>query len=396
MKTFEPDTQSFVIPAQLGQRIMEIMEEKGRAFTQQALANRIGMNRVTLSKKLHGEREFYLFELRRIADAFHISLERLLKADIAEEEAELEELFKTHTDFFRAFDIAQKLVHLAIGITERGKSLNDLGRAFYYLKKYDEAYSVWKECYLYAKQLSEQYRDSNLLMRVVSNLMLTYTVRKEYSNLAEMITQIEPALSNDPARAAFINYSLALIAENQGNSDEARTKYQKSLEYYSIWDSKNDLARAWHNTATFEYRQSNFEVAERYFEMALPLLLPKAQDALVCIKEYSKALIKLGKYDKADQLLHQGLTLQGDERFGSPNIYRAKLQILLSIIKNDPTYAKAVLNMDNVNDKTKSFAARFLFDFYESKDDSSQAIHYYRIVRQLTDGVGAIIDEEDF
>jgi transcriptional regulator with XRE-family HTH domain len=73
MSTIEPNSQGDVVSPLIGARILEIMEEKGKAFTRQAIANRLYMKRDTLSKKLMGERTLYRFELQRIAEALDVT-----------------------------------------------------------------------------------------------------------------------------------------------------------------------------------------------------------------------------------------------------------------------------------------------------------------------------------
>ncbi|TCP58274.1 Cro/C1-type helix-turn-helix DNA-binding protein [Tumebacillus sp. BK434] len=396
MKTFEPDTQSFVIPPQLGQRIMEIMEEKGKAFTQQALANRIGMNRVTLSKKLHGERDLYLFELRRIADALHLPIERLLLEDTKEDQVELEGLLEKLENLPRALELATKISSIAVGITERTKSLNDLGRAYYILEKYDEAFETWLLAFEYAQKIANKNNDTSMLFNIIANLMLTYSIRKEYSHLSEIISTVEPHFASDPFRAGVICYSLAKIAENQNNYEAARRHYHRSLDYYISTQHQLSIARATHNTAAFEFRQGNYQVSKKLFEDALPYLNDH-MSKLVSLKELVKTLLMMQETELASTHINTAFELiNGVVSSGTHYaVFEAKFHLLKSMVSNNPHFAMKVLDM-KVDDRTKSFAARYLLDFYEDNDDSAQAIKYYRIVRNLSNNVLPILGEEDF
>lgn len=85
-------TDCYSIP--LGRRIFEIMKDKGKYYTQQAMANRLGISRTTFSQMLTGNREIYNFEVEKIAADLKVSVSRVLQEDIANEVVRIEGILK--------------------------------------------------------------------------------------------------------------------------------------------------------------------------------------------------------------------------------------------------------------------------------------------------------------
>jgi tetratricopeptide (TPR) repeat protein len=421
MTQFEPSPEGKVIAKQLGYRILEIMDEKGKAFTTQALAMRIGMNRKTLSSKLNGNRDLYLFELRRIAESLKLTLERIMQEDIRDEAYELKELFEglryperaveiagkyTENDWdleranlflqTRTFELTMKFVNVAVGATERSKALNDLGRAYFYQQKYEDAHLVWMEAYRYAKKAAERENENSrtLLFNAIENLMISYSIKRESSHLSDILIDAEPLMKHAPERSAVIRYSLAKIAEQKKDFTTAREHYYASLDGYIANNQMNMIARAYHNTACFEYRQGNYQKARELFELAKIGLENDHYAYLIWVKEYGKVLLKLGETEPVPTLIRESLKQVAFLSMAARSELEAKLFLLLARATNNPHYAEEIVSNDETQPDIRNLALTFLLNHYEDKGDSKRLMHYYKLVRELSPNRRDILDEE--
>ena len=78
----------------LGQRLIEIMKEKGNAYSNKMLALRTGIGSdETIRRILTGSqnRQIYKFELEKILDVLDISFERVIQGDIVNQRKEFRE-----------------------------------------------------------------------------------------------------------------------------------------------------------------------------------------------------------------------------------------------------------------------------------------------------------------
>jgi tetratricopeptide (TPR) repeat protein len=269
MVLFETVSHSITITFPLSRRISEIMEEKGKRYTQEFVANGIGLSRDTLRAVLRGNRPIYGTELRALSSLFHMSVDRLTMKDTRSLADELKELLSNLQDKQRALQIAQTLASVAVGITERYETQNNLGRAYFLLERYPEAHEAWLESYKYAQLIAQKYDDSEPLFHVVTNLSLSFTQRKEYSNLAKILDEAETVFRSSPKHAGVICYSKAMIAEHLGDVKGAREYFYKSLEYNRLLGEPLRIGRSELNVAHFEYKQSNYSTSRCYIESAI-------------------------------------------------------------------------------------------------------------------------------
>ncbi|MGB8956126.1 MAG: helix-turn-helix transcriptional regulator [Tumebacillaceae bacterium] len=134
-------------PIPLGRRIGEIIEAKGPAFSGRALSKRIGLGKDILYRVINGERYISPSELELVAAGLRMSVQRIKQEDTRKDVEELRRLLQNLEDLERALRIAEKLVSVAIGISERCTMLNYLGWANYELKNYDVAHQHWLKAY---------------------------------------------------------------------------------------------------------------------------------------------------------------------------------------------------------------------------------------------------------
>jgi tetratricopeptide (TPR) repeat protein len=245
------------------------MKEKGSSFSQTVMVTRLGIGRETFRLMLKGRREIYHFELEKIAKILKISEERIMQEDTKHAKTALDQLLKEMADPLPALQFAQNMYNLSIGITEKGNALNDLSRAHYTVRQYEQAHQYWKLAYEYAQKVKQAYDEHELVLKVASNMMLSYVIRKEYSNLYDMIGEVDGIFQQHPDRAAVYYYSVAKIAENNGDVTEAKRCYYQSYECFEMTENRINIAKSKHNLAAFEYRMGNLVESKHLFEMAL-------------------------------------------------------------------------------------------------------------------------------
>lgn len=158
----------------LGKRISEIMKEKGTAYSQNALSQRLGLHKETFRKMLIGERSIYTFELTAICEALKMSQDRILQKDIKLDHYKFRTALsdKRYSD---ALVLAEKLLEIAVGFTERCRSLNDIGRVYYYIGEFEKAHEHWLNAYSYADQAIRASGKSEPLFNVTANLMIFFS-----------------------------------------------------------------------------------------------------------------------------------------------------------------------------------------------------------------------------
>lgn len=382
------------IDVPIGRRIYEIMKEKGGAYSQQSVAARIGLCRETFRQMISGKREIYDFEMKKISEVLKVPVDRLVMDDVKQDYKELIALLRNLKDTRRALTLAEKLVARAMGATERCCALEMLGRAQYLLQRYNDAHCTWLQALTYAKEISDRYKDSSHQLNITTNLMLTYTIRKEYSNLSQLVNEVEAHLDSKPSKSAVICYSLAKIAEAEKDFENARYNYYRSLSYYQMTDYQMWVGGAKLFTANFEYRMGNYTQAIQMYQEAIPDLYEDILGTIICLKEYAKCLLKVGDSSDAEQLVHQALQII-DESVEDYSELQAQFNLLLARIKNDPSFADAVLDNANHDVKIRHIACRYLIHYYEKVDDAESLIKYHRKEQALNQKDYDLLDEED-
>ncbi|HEU4963992.1 MAG TPA: helix-turn-helix transcriptional regulator [Bacilli bacterium] len=378
-----------------GRRICEIMEEKGDAYSLRALGRRIGMSKDMLHRCITGDRYIKPSELERIAEGLGISVARLLMEDVTKEREELKRLLTSMKNPKRALELAKIVAEPAVGVSERCEALNDLGRAYYLLHRYEEAHKVWLEAYPFAIQIQEKYAESTFLYHVVSNILLAAAMRKDYTAMLEIKSKALPALETHPRHAGTICYALAKIEEDLSNYSDAKTYYYEALNHFSRCDMLEYVAGSKHNIACFEFRRNNLKQSREFFLEALQMFPENTIERVRCHKELSKTLIRTGQLAEAEQHLRQALFHVDRCDVEDRDEYIAKINILLSRATSDPTYASHIAQDSNIELKYREVACNYLVHLYEMKEDAAQMIVWQRQLNQLSGRKYDVIDEED-
>ncbi|MFD2169943.1 hypothetical protein [Tumebacillus lipolyticus] len=377
----------------IGRRIAEIMKEKGRAFSQQAVASRMGISRETLRSMLTGDRVILDFELRQIAALLKMTVERIKQDDTRQEERRLHSLLQEAVDHRSALEIAERLAKLAVGITERCISLNNLGSAYFIGLKYDEAHDAWLQAYQYANEIKERYNDSEYLFDVAKNIMISFSVRKEYAHLSSILSELEPLFESKPERSGALCYSYAMIEYQKGNKESAKQKLYQSLEYYRMTGDEKNIGQAEQNIGYIEYATANYEKAKIFFEKALQKLVQYRYWYLVTVKDYIKTLIMLGEHERATELIMQ--SMKEVQSLGHLDL-EGRMLLLLSRVSNIPEHASDVVKEGKYGLQVQLLGCKFLIKFYKENYDSLMFMKYYEIAEKLSGKeISDILDEED-
>jgi tetratricopeptide (TPR) repeat protein len=379
-----------VIP--IGRRIGEIMEEKGDAFSIRAFAARIGMSKDMLSRCINGDRYLKPSELEKIAKGLGVSIERIKQDDTKKQREELEVLLSTMKNPKRALELSISLSQVAVGVTEKCSTFNDLGRSYFFLKMIDEAYHAWISAYTCAKHIAEKYGEPNSLYSVVTNITVLLTMTNKYIELIRFLGECENSFEVSPIHAGKICYSHASIAYKLGDIVEAREFLNKSLQHFQLTGNERSIGKAEHTLACVEYKIGNYNESKHLFEQAMIRLCPYDDVKFISIKDYIKTLLKLKEFPKARELIMNSLP-----EIESKGILEMKglYLILLAIANNDPNSVETVLDMNDMPAYVKKLAFKYLAYYYKQIDDCQLFMKYSKMVDQFLDTNSDILDEEE-
>jgi tetratricopeptide (TPR) repeat protein len=374
-----------------GRRVDELINEK--SMSRQQVAERIGINRTTFDmmvKRTRG-REIYGYELKKINSVLEISYERFMQSDMIESAKKFKEALKIR-DYEAALSLAKEMNAVARGCSERCRTLNDVGRAYFYLEQYDKAHEYWLEAKFHAETILKKYGDSEKLYTVLRNLLISFDRRKEYSHALDIINQVEEVFRSNPERSGVIAHAYAMIAFNRGDMDKYREKMYESLDCFSQTDNKLLIGKATHNVACIEYQFGNYEKSKELFEQAFVLLQDEPEIILYTVKDFAKTLLDLNLNQQVISMIEDYLPIAESRKKAD---LQAKLLILLSTAKNNAEHAEKALSIVDASIATKLFACRYLLNYYVNANDVDSVIQYYKIEQSLR-GSSNIYKEEEF
>lgn len=394
MSTVENTSVANEVKMTLHRRIAEIMQEKGDSFSIRAFSSRLGMSRETLRLIVTGERPVTPSELERIAAGLGLSVERLKKMDTLYNEQEIDLVLhatkRTKVMLMRALDFAEELVEVSKGYTERCTNLIRLGKIQFYLRQFHEAHRSLQNALEYAQKIHEHDANDSLLHQVTSFLMVSHTVRKEYSNVESMLRLVEEVFSNDPEKMGYVHYTRMKWNEHQGNIGQAKDNAYTALDWFKQTGDEEQIGKAIINVAHFEYLAGNFKEAALRLTSAMHVLKDYELTLLIAVKEYAKTLLRLGQRQSAVQIIDEYDEIADD----FPEM-RAKIQILLTHAKDDPTYAQWVSDDPSVDSAVRILACKNLMKYFSLKDDAVSVMHYYKKGRMLSNNTNDFFEEEE-
>jgi tetratricopeptide (TPR) repeat protein len=387
MISFEIDS---MIPT--SRRIGEIMEEKGGAYTIRTFAKRIGICREKLRKIISGERPVRPSELELISSGLGITVARLKQEDVAGDIEELQGLLSRVLNPKRALTLAENLISRAIGITERCNAYNELGRALYIIRRYDQAHDAWMKSYELAQEILEKYEDEELLYRALNNLMISFTVRKEYSNAFDILSRHAEYFKGDPRRTGALTYTKAKVAESQEDFQSARQYAYQSLECFLQTGCAVSIGRAQSTCAHYEYKLKGYHRALELLQSSIQNLNNDEIGKLIAKKDCVKVMLKLKQNTRAIQLIQDSLE---ELRVLEQPLLTAKFKILLSKALNDPQYAEGVLQQTELEKHIRHIACVYLLEYYGRIGDSFSFLKYYGIAEELSNCKNDVLERDD-
>lgn len=323
----------------LGQRIGEILEERGRAFSLRAFSGRIGIGKDTLKRMIDGDRPISRSELAKIAEGLKLSVERLKQEDTRNLEEELTVLFRSLRDRRRAVTVATELVSVAVGCSERSHAAHRLGKAYFHIGDLEAAHESWMKALQFAERMEEKYGDSKKLYEVLMDLTVTVTEREEYERLTEMVERLKILFADDHERMGILHYSMARMENHRGDQNRVREHLMLSLHRLQQTTFKEKIGSAANNLGYFEYIHKNYEVAKKLYEIAIENFQQNSDSKLHVTKEYVKTLLKLGETEKAIEISEEickKLRVNGQEK------WVAQFYLLLALAKRDVRYLESL------------------------------------------------------
>lgn len=382
-------TNATVIP--IHRRIAEIMEEKGKPYTQDFVASQIGVSRKTFQSVLAGTRPIYGTELHSLAHTFHLTPERLSQKDSQKCLDELHRIKDNALYQTRMLELAEWYSSVAIGRTERCVALKILGDAQFRLERYEMAHDSWSKAFSYALEIYEKHGETEQFHALLQNLMLSYTVRGDYENAQKMITQIEPLLDGNSSSLGFLSYTLGMIARSNRDLQLARKHLYESLHHFRQSASIRQIGRSLHNVAFNEYENGNLAVATKYFEQALDALQDHPEDKLYAQKDFVKVYLKQNKFGQAYKLVKDALMQL--EMIDHP-VLLSKILLLHAIIKEERSSAETVLQMEKIDPDQKRIACKILIELSQRLGDADSVLRYYEMEKSFTLNRQDLYDEE--
>ncbi|PWK15765.1 helix-turn-helix domain-containing protein [Tumebacillus permanentifrigoris] len=393
MSTIDLTTMSEFAKIPLLRRIIELLEEQEDNLSKRSIASMIGVNRETVRLLFKEKRPVTLDVLEKIAKGLSITVDRIRQLDSIKREKELNKVLtgnkRTRVMLMRALDLATELVELSLGVTERGYALNNLGRVLYVQGEYNKAHDIWLSALDFAKSIQREHNDSQLLHIVTANLMLTYTIRKEYSNIESIFHIVEQAFPDHPKAMGQCFYTKMKMEEERGNLELAREYSYNSLEHFSKTDDDKQIGKAFFNVAYYEFLLGSFKKSLNLLSTSIEYLRDFDDLLIRCVKDYVKCLMKLRDHETAIRVVEEYSELAREY----PE-YRAKLRIMYAVAKDDPSIADYVMKDTSLSVNTRYIASKCLLEYHYSKGDSDSAMRYYEMVRIFSSTKSGYLDEE--
>lgn len=390
MNTVNTHTIGIFLPT-FKERVAEICKEKNIDFSVRSLAAKANINREVFRKMINGEKTATLGDVKELAMALDITPERLLQEDIRPYVDELESLLKSPVSAGQALELSEKIREVAIGVTERFHANYYLGRAYFDLRRYQEAQNVWVEALKDARELDSKTTINQVLMK----LMVAYTKTREtfdgIDGIDELIEYFE-LKSDTPQKLAQLYYAKAAQHEKDNKLDEALRNMNLALEQRKKAGDVASIGVEEHNVAHFEYKLGNYEAAKSYLESAIDKT--KALDASTrgrVYKDLGKTLIKLHEFESASKYVKEALEF--------PNLDSevcVKLKIVLAEAEDDHTLALDALHIQGIDNTTTELVYEYLLDYFNRKDMPVEFLTYYRKRFQLCNGNSDVFVKEVF
>lgn len=380
-----------VIP--IHRRIAEIMEERGKPYTQEFVATKIGISRKTFQAVLTGARPIYGTELQTLASIFHISLDRLTQKDSQRCVEEMQKVLDQPAYRNRVLELAEWYSTAAVGRTERCDALTWLGTVQFRMDRFEMAHESWSKAFTYALELQEKYGESDRFQGLLQNLMLSYTARRDYINAEKMVTQLLPLLRQDSYSLGTLSYTLGAIARGNRDLELARKHLYESLHHFQASGNMRQIGRALHNVAFIEYDHRNLVTVIKYYEQALEVLDPYLEDKVYALKDYAKVFLRQNKKGRAIKLIDVSMEIL--QTIENPTLL-SKVLLLHTYLHGHAETAEQVLQRSDVHPDQKRVACKILMELSKRNNDAVSFLRYHEMEREYSLNTRDLYDEEGF
>lgn len=291
-------------------------------------------------------------------------------------------LIQNKSNFPRAIQLAENLHSQALGFTERFTILNKMGIAYHHSNKHEQAHNTWLEALPYARKIKELHNDSESLLNITFNLILSHTVRGDYLKLANLLEEVEPELVNaDPEYLGDIIYYRALLARDRGDLENYRSQMYRAAEIYEKTGNRRLQAKAKNNTAFAEYVVGNLHRAEELYQEYFENPSECKDIEYEARKGYVQTLLKVKRRSKANLLIEK--SLKELDHLDLPN-FKAAFLLLRAFSQKDIEAAKSVLDLKGLDESMYLLACKCLIEDCEQAQDSEGYMKYHQLAGRYT------------
>jgi tetratricopeptide (TPR) repeat protein len=269
----------------------------------------------------------------------------------------------------------------AVGWSEKFDMLNDLGSAYHFLREYEHAFNVWQQALPFAEKIKEKFGESDRLYIIITNLVISYRIKKDYSTISQLLKRVEPDFQDfNPRWAGILCFSQALMASNMGDDALARQKLMESLDHFKETLDDALIGKGIHNIAYHNYLTRDFSSAKELYERAIQQLTNHTIPRLISMVDLVKTLLILNEKETALKLIQCAFAIE--ELSNDPDL-EAKFHVLHSVATNEPGHAELVLSFENIDQKVRLIACKFLLNFYTQRDDAESVLRYHKYAESV-------------
>jgi len=202
-----------------------------------------------------------------------------------------------------------------------------------------------------------------------------------------------------PLRAR-VEQNLGILANIQGDCDEALARYGRSLEAYRASDDEHGCAIAYHNLGMVSFDRQEFDSAERYFRQSLEIA-QRVGDAYLeglCLVNHAKVHVARERYEDARGNAETALAVF--DRVGVESAKADAYRVLGMVYRETGRHALAESRLRSAIDLAvaagsalnEAEASRELALLYQAIGRNQEALKFLNSARRLFRRLDARVD----
>jgi CHAT domain-containing protein len=210
-------------------------------------------------------------------------------------------------------------------VFDQALALNNLGMAYYYDARFEDAIRAYRGAVPLYEQLSERPRQAQSLQNVA---LMQYELGRFSAALASFAQVLGLLEERDnPNLYADILNNRGLAEYASGNLDAALRNYTSALAILTRIDAKREEARSLHGIGTVYYALGDRDLAAEYFSRALPLrnASPDPRGRIATLRSLANVLSDAGRASEALAIREQAFALTA----GTPSL-RARVLVQMA------------------------------------------------------------------